>query len=128
MVLLRGEHGQFYRCARSPLCDFGVSCHPGTDEPMGEPADAETRRWRNLAHFYFDQAWKGGRARMTRAQAYQALQDSMGLPEDEAHIGRFTKAQCQALIRLMWGHDGLKECEGPLATIGEAVKAKEQRA
>ena len=124
MVLLKGVHGLFYRCARSPLCDFGVSCHPGTDEPMGTPPDADTRRWRDLAHKTFDCAWSGSTARMTRAQAYGALQEAFGMTEEEAHIGRFSRAQCQQLIRLMWGHDGQKECEGPLATVGEAVRGR----
>ncbi|MCB2188620.1 MAG: DUF3268 family zinc-finger domain-containing protein [Deltaproteobacteria bacterium] len=106
MVLRHGKFQQFYCCSRSPLCDLRISCHPGTDDPVGIPADGVTRRWRRIAHFYFDRTWRGPKAYMSRNQAYDALCKTMKLPPEQAHIGRFTKGQCRELVRVLLGPGG----------------------
>lgn len=83
----------FYRCAP---CGVYVGCHPGTTAPLGTLADAETRRARNRAHAVFDRLWKSGQ--MRRREAYRLMQKIMNLPEREAHIAKFTAAQCELLI------------------------------
>lgn len=59
----------FWKCN---LCrDSFVGCHPGTKKPLGIPADAETRKARQLVHYYFDPIWKGGDVK--RIDAYSWL-------------------------------------------------------
>ncbi len=98
MALRKSRFGHFYGCPNFPDCDMLVGCHPGTTEPLGHPADRETRSWRIRAHDAFDRLWKGPGSRMSRPRAYRQLQRIMGLPEDKAHIGMFDKEQCQCLI------------------------------
>lgn len=97
MVLkLDGEDRWFYGCPNYPACQNTHGAHQESGEPMGIPADAETRQWRIRAHKAFDMLWKSGE--MSRSAAYRLLQRIMDLPEDEAHIGRFDRDQCQELI------------------------------
>jgi len=72
--------------------------HQATGEPLGFPADAETRQARIRAHAAFDKLWKGGK--MNRHQAYKRLRVSMGIRKDECHIGKFTKEQCGLVVDL----------------------------
>jgi len=37
---------------------------------------------------------------MTRKEAYRWLQTQLGLPEEEAHIARFSEFRCQQVTRL----------------------------
>ena len=37
---------------------------------------------------------------MTRKEAYRWLQVQLGLPESEAHIGRFSEYRCEQVIAL----------------------------
>lgn len=84
-----------YKCTRFPACRATHGSNPnGT--PMGAPADAETRKARILAHEHFDPLWRSGH--MTRPEAYKWMQEAMGLPEHEAHIGLFDLAQCNRLV------------------------------
>lgn len=92
------RYGPYYRCCDWPACDFTVGCHPGTTEPLGVPADGQTRRLRVEAHDLFDQIWQRGF--LTRNAAYIWMAKHMGLEEEYAHIGMFTAGQCQTLIRL----------------------------
>lgn len=64
---------------------------------LGQLADARTRRARKRAHIALDRLWQG--SWMTRDDAYQMVADLMGLPDAEAHIGRFDGDQCHRLIR-----------------------------
>jgi hypothetical protein len=50
------------------------------------------------AHAVFDQLWK--RCGMRRTQAYAWMRQAMEMSGEEAHIGRFTKDQCERLKEL----------------------------
>ena len=51
---------------------------------------------------HFDQLWKSGK--MTRPQSYGWMRKKMKLSTDDAHIGKFDKAQCEHLVALVRKH------------------------
>ena len=65
---------------------------------MGSLADSGLRRKRAEAHRAFGRLWADGL--MTRKQAYRWLQAKLGLPEQEAHIGKFSTFRCEQVIQL----------------------------
>lgn len=94
-------HKAFWRCA----CGAYVGCHPGTETPLGTPADAPLRRARGLLHERLDALWRGrvtGKGK-ARVRAYALLADRMGLERDECHIGNFTLEQCRAAWTALTG-------------------------
>ncbi len=95
MELRNSRYGKFYGCSRYPACDGTHGAH-SDGRPLGVPADAATRQARVRAHAAFDTLWKGGA--MSRTEAYEWLRGAMGLSRAEAHIGSFTKEQCDALM------------------------------
>lgn len=118
MVLRDSVHGLFYGCRAYPRCQATHGAHKSTGQPLGLPADLQTRRGRMAAHALFDQLWKGkalrgrhrGNPEMRRHEAYAWLAAKMELSKDEAHIGRFTAEQCAALCELVREHfPGLTE-------------------
>lgn len=64
---------------------------------MGFPADRATRQARVRAHYVFDALWKTGR--MSRDRAYVVLQKIMRKSEEDAHIGKLTREECERLIK-----------------------------
>ena len=88
----------YYVCARYPVCDSYVAAHRTTRLPMGTLADAELRRKRIKAHAAFDRLEKNGL--MNKRQAYLWLQAKLDLPEQEAHIGKFSTFRCEQVIQL----------------------------
>lgn len=115
---LRGsKFGLFYGCTRWPECDATHGAHP-SGEPLGIPATRETKRWRIKAHEAFDLLWKRPTGYMSRSDAYAWMTQIMGLPKEEAHIGRFTIEQCQALIEAL-------NDEAWIATMKYAHKEKQ---
>jgi len=94
-----GEPRKFWGCSRFPACRATHGAHPD-GRPLGIPGDAATKKARMEAHDAFDSLWKSGR--MTRHQAYRAMQDLMGMSVNEAHIGRFTREQCSKLVALVY--------------------------
>lgn len=82
-----------YYCAS---CMSAVSCHPGTDKPMGFMADHNTRQMRRQAHKCFDKLWKTGL--VTRSQAYSELGQHMLLNADRCHISMFDSEQCASVV------------------------------
>lgn len=111
MRLKTSRYGLFYGCERWPACDATHGAHP-SGEPLGVPADAETKRWRIKAHEAFDQLWKGVGATMTRREAYRWMIYTMALPGSEAHIGCFSKEQCERLIAALEVRDQLDVLNG----------------
>lgn len=101
MVLRKSRYGPFYGCSRWPVCKGKHGAHRHTGEPLGIPADQATRSYRISAHDAFDTLWKGSGRVMSRPAAYQWLMVKMNLPVEEAHIGQFTREQCEELIRLV---------------------------
>ena len=65
---------------------------------LGTLADAALRHKRIEAHAAFGRLWESGL--MSKRQAYRWLQAKMGLPEREAHIGKFSTFRCDQVIEL----------------------------
>jgi len=61
----------------------------------------ELYRWRVKAHKAFDKLFVGSEAIMSKREAYEYLQNLMGLSEEQAHIGNFDIEQCKELIDLL---------------------------
>lgn len=88
----------YYVCAHFPICDAYVAARKKTCLPMGTLANSELRRKRIQAHAAFGRLWEDGL--MSKKQAYLWLQAKLGLPEQEAHIGRFSTFRCEQVIQL----------------------------
>ena len=88
----------YYVCARYPACNSYVAAHRATRLPMGTLADADLRRKRIQAHAAFDRLEKNGL--MSKRQAYLWLQAKLNLPEQDAHIGKFSTFRCEQVIQL----------------------------
>lgn len=101
--------GWFYQCSTYPLCFATHSVHQDTKEPMGVPAPWATRRARIAAHYAFDRLWKLHPIR--RKEAYEWMREKMGLEENDAHIGMFTKEQCEQLIELVGSYEKSNQAE-----------------
>lgn len=116
MKMRTSKHGPFYGCSTYPDCRGTVSC--GKDGQIkGTPADAETRAARRRAHEHFDRLWKSGPLE-SRAAAYRWLREIMELSEEEAHISKFDKHQCERVIRRSKAelrHKGLSVVKPPNA-------------
>lgn len=96
-----GPEKTFYGCRRwTDGCKGNHAANPD-GSPRGIPADGETRKWRREAHVVFDRLWSSSSPVMTRTAAYEWLRGAFNLPENMGHIGVFTKAQCEELIRLV---------------------------
>ncbi|SFG65692.1 zinc-finger-containing protein [Methylobacterium gossipiicola] len=92
--------------------DTYVGCHPGTENPLGFPADAALREARMMLHHSrIDPLWKMAdrcglyepedeRARKqirraARTRVYRFLANRMGLTEETCHTAMFTLEQCR---------------------------------
>ena len=100
----------YYVCARFPACDAYVAAHRDNRLSMGTLADRDLRCKRIEAHKAFNRLWETGL--MSKKQAYRWLQAKLGLPEQEAHIGRFSLFRCEQVIRL---------CEEYFPTVSHAA-------
>ena len=89
---------KLYVCHNYPACNTYVAAHPGTNQPMGVPANGDLRNLRIQAHRKFDRIWQTGI--MTRENAYRWFADSFGLSLKDAHIGMCSEYRCKELIRL----------------------------
>ena len=97
MILKKGKYNKFYGCVQWPECTGSHGAHAdGT--PLGIPANKETKAWRIKAHDAFDRLWK--QDGMRRKKAYRKLAMSMGLAEEDCHIGRFNIEQCEEVIKV----------------------------
>lgn len=99
MHLKDSRYGLFYGCENYPECDCKHGAHQADGKPKGSPGDKATRQARIKAHAAFDKLWKGGRAEMSRGDAYRWMRKAMDLPPDKAHIGGFNVGQCEWLIK-----------------------------
>ena len=95
---------EVYVCGRYPACDAYVSAHRASHLPMGTLANRSLRQKRRQAHIALNRLWEQGL--MTRKEAYRWLQVQLGLPESEAHIGRFSEFRCEQVIALCRGFAG----------------------
>ncbi len=92
----------FWGCITFPKCDSGHGAHQYGElrgEPLGIPANKETKQWRMKAHAIFDKLWKD--KLMSRKDAYKHLQLIMNIPKDIAHISMFNIDLCKKLIEVL---------------------------
>ncbi len=89
---------EVYICARYPACDAYVSAHRDNHLPMGTLADKPLRKKRRQAHIAFNHLLES--RNMTKKEAYRWLQVQLGLPEQDAHIARFSEYRCGQVIDL----------------------------
>lgn len=92
--------------------DTYVGCHPGTEDPLGFPADARLREARILLHLRsIDPLWKdapmsGGYGRLdadgiktvqraARGRVYGSLATHVGFTRETCHTAIFTLEQCR---------------------------------
>ncbi|EIC84043.1 zinc-finger-containing protein [Serratia sp. M24T3] len=84
----------FYQCEP---CKAYVGCHKGSNGvPLGRLANAELRAAKSKAHAAFDPIWKG--RSMSRGSAYSWLAKSLGIPQQECHIGMFNIEMCEQVV------------------------------
>ena len=98
--------------------DTYVGCHPGTENPLGFPADAALREARMMLHHSrIDPLWKTADRcnfyrpeneaarkqirRAARVRVYRFLADRMGLTEETCHTAMFTLEQCREAWRVL---------------------------
>jgi hypothetical protein len=85
----------YYRCTDRLFCIATHWAHPdGT--PLGVPGDRTTKEARIAAHEALDHLRT--RHCWSRRRLYGWLQGVMNLSKAEAHVGRLTAAQCEAVI------------------------------
>lgn len=92
-----GSPRKFYGCSRYPDCTGVHGAHQNSGKPHGIPADKETRQARVKAHEVFDAYVK--KWFPNRREGYTFLQNIMKMTPSEAHISRFTKEQCEDLVK-----------------------------
>lgn len=92
---------KLYICSRYPACDTYVAAHHRTGLPMGTLADKKLRRLRVEAHAALDRLMDV--SGMSKKETYRWLQLQLGLPEEEAHIAKFSELRCESTIRLCNG-------------------------
>lgn len=99
MRLRNSRYGKFYGCENWPKCQATHGAHPD-GQPLGKPADQETKKARIRAHAAFDKTWNGVSVKNARNRAYKFLANQMELTADQCHIGMFTKQQCEQVVKL----------------------------
>lgn len=101
-VLRRSRYGPFGACARRD-CDGLVGCHPGTEKPLGTPADKETRSARKAAHDAFDALWEPMEQKRSRYRkaAYAWLGEGLGI--DDPHMGEMDRETALRVVELCDG-------------------------
>lgn len=65
-------------CAKWPVCDAYVGCHPNTKTPLGSLANAELRAGRMRVHHRMDQLWRNSGGALNRKEAYALVAAVMG--------------------------------------------------
>ncbi len=97
---LRGSrHGLFYGCELYPACRGTHGAHARDGAPKGVPGNARTKRSRERAHAYFDELWVGRRRFKKRWYAYAWLARTLGMTQEECHIGAFDEENCRRVWR-----------------------------
>jgi len=88
------ENGPAYCCED---CGAAITCHAGTDIPMGKMADGDTRQLRLKAHIAFDPLWQSGL--LSRHMAYKWLAAELKIRPADCHISWLTKDQLECCIK-----------------------------
>ena len=104
-VIYHGQDfGKIWLCFNWPKCSAYVSCHSGSNKPLGTLADAGLRELRKRVHEYFDQLWKAKMnkgpysKRYARSSAYIWLSKEMKIEPGDTHIAMFDETQCLKAI------------------------------
>lgn len=99
-----------------PNCDARVGCHPNTEKPLGELANGELRRARQILHNrMLDPLWKRAPEMAcyagytdkkkilgaARGRTYAYLAHRMGVDRKKCHTGMFTLEQCRQAYRIL---------------------------
>lgn len=96
-----GFGGMIYLCRN---CDAYVGCHKGKPtESKGRVADADLRKWKMLAHQYFDGLWRAKKSiapNIARARAYRWLSAELDIEPERCHIGMFDVEDCQRVVNI----------------------------
>jgi len=74
-------HLPFWMCY---LCECFVSCHPGTEKPLGSIASKELKQARLYIHTILDPIWQSGI--MKRGQLYAKISRKLGYTYHTANI------------------------------------------
>jgi ssDNA-binding Zn-finger/Zn-ribbon topoisomerase 1 len=98
----KSRHGPFWSCTRWPKCDGTIGAHKASGDPLGTPADPDTRAARIRAHAAFDPLWQGKSARFRgrRKLAYRWLALELGIPKGLCHIAMMDAATCERVVEL----------------------------
>lgn len=96
-----GKIGMVYLCRP---CSAYVGVHRGTDQALGRLANAELRKAKMEAHYWFDQIARSKvinevwpvfiKGASNRSKAYLWLSKHLGIGVDECHIGMFDVDMC----------------------------------
>ena len=97
MKLRNSKYGLFYGCTKFPECKATHGAHKD-GEPLGIPANKETKEARIRAHDAFDRLWKPDKSK--RGELYLWLAKELGIPSMNCHIGSFDKETCEKVIML----------------------------
>ena len=92
------EGQRFYVCARYPVCDSYVAAHRRSGLPMGTLADSNLRWLRRDAHAALERFCR--ERGMSRSGGYQWLGEQLGIPAEDAHIGKFSEFRCKAVLQM----------------------------
>lgn len=90
----------FFYSRQAPL-SFSLMIGKSRARNLGKFVNQQTQNCRIKAHMVFDKLFEGQNPLMTRTEAYEYLQNLMGLEQKEAHIGKFSIEECQELIDLL---------------------------
>ena len=93
--------------------DVYVSCHKGTDRPLGTMANARLRYYRKRAHRAFDPLWSNKSAELSRSDAYHWLASRINVPFEECHIALFDEETCIVAERVARHKRGLLDVKNP---------------
>ena len=113
----KGTYLNSWKCNR---CHSRVSCHPGTNIPMGHMTDTRGRMMRKFLHNIFDELWQ--KQYMSRDEAYEWLAIELLIKRENCHISRLTKEQLQIAINIC--SDEIKKRATILSRRHEKSKAK----
>lgn len=113
---------KLYVCHNYPACNTYVAAHPGTNQPMGVPANGDLRNLRIQAHRKFDRIWQTGI--MTR-KAFPAKQETKPLTETPQEADDDTRLSLlrQVNYRIM---EQLKQSYPTVAWLWEARPSSEE--
>lgn len=97
------NYGGIYYCEHYPICNSYVGTHKGTKKSLGRLANANLRKQKKIAHYYFDFLWQEKRKRgfkSARRLGYVWLSKELNIPFEDTHIGMFDEETCQKVINI----------------------------